>query len=105
MVGFTVEHSTIGTVRFEIAAASDLAEGDVIFTKVAGHEVFYQILDAETAEESFDQNPRGTHIVNGSTRLLRSEQGIHETPLASSNEQSYVLGQEPPIPKDGSVGR
>jgi uncharacterized protein len=63
LVGFTVEHSTIGTVRFEIAAVTDLAEGDVVFTKVAAHEVFYQILDAETAEESFDQNPRGTHIV------------------------------------------
>lgn len=63
LVGFTVENSTIGTLRFEVAAVSELAEGDVVFTKVAGREVFYQILDAETAEESFDQNPRGTHIV------------------------------------------
>jgi uncharacterized protein len=63
MVGFTVENSTIGTLRFEVGAAADLAEGDVIFTKTGGSEVFYQILDVETAEESFDQNPRGTHIV------------------------------------------
>jgi len=63
LVGFTVENSTIGTLRFEVAAACDLSEGDVVFTKMGGQEVFYQILDAETAEESFDQNPRGTHIV------------------------------------------
>ncbi|MGN6573460.1 MAG: helicase HerA domain-containing protein, partial [Pseudolabrys sp.] len=63
LVGFTVENSTIGTLRFEVAVVSELAEGDVVFTKVAGREVFYQILDAETAEENFDQNPRGTHIV------------------------------------------
>ena len=63
IVGFTVENSTIGTLRFEVAAISNLAEGSVVFTKVAGQEVFYQILDAETAEENFDQNPRGTHIV------------------------------------------
>jgi hypothetical protein len=63
LVGFTVENSTIGTVRFEIAASSGLQEGDVVFARVEGHEVFYQIVDAETAEESFDQNPRGTHIV------------------------------------------
>jgi hypothetical protein len=63
LVGFTVENSTIGNLHFEIAAVSDLAEGDVVFTKVAGRDVFYQILDAETAEESFDRNPRGTHIV------------------------------------------
>jgi len=63
LVGFAVENSTIGTLRFEVAAASELSEGDVVFTRVAGRDVFYQILDAETAEESFDQNPRGTHIV------------------------------------------
>jgi len=63
LVGFTVENSTIGTLRFEVAAISELSEGDVVFTRVAGRDVFYQILDAETAEESFDQNPRGTHIV------------------------------------------
>lgn len=63
LVGFTVEGSTIGTLKFEIAATSELAEGDVVFTKIAAEEIFYQILDAETSEENFDQNPRGTHIV------------------------------------------
>jgi len=63
LAGFTVENSTIGTLRFEVAASSGLAEGNVVFARIAGDEVFYQILDAETAEESFDQNPRGTHIV------------------------------------------
>jgi hypothetical protein len=33
LVGFTVENSTIGALRFEVAATSDLAEGDVVFTK------------------------------------------------------------------------
>jgi hypothetical protein len=64
LVGFTVENSSIGVIRFEVAANCDLSEGDVVFARVNGHEVFYQILDAQTSEESFDQNPRGTHIVN-----------------------------------------
>jgi hypothetical protein len=63
LIGFTVENSTIGTLRFEVAAISELSEGDAVFTKVAGRDVFYQILDAETTEETFDKNPRGTHIV------------------------------------------
>lgn len=63
LVGFTVEGSSIGFLRFEVAASSDLAEGDAVFARIGGSDVFYQILDAETAEESFDQNPRGTHIV------------------------------------------
>jgi hypothetical protein len=64
LVGFTVENSNIGVLRFEVSAASPLAEGEVVFVRLNGADVFYQILDAQTAEESFDQNPRGTHIVN-----------------------------------------
>jgi hypothetical protein len=63
LIGFTVENSTIGTIRFEIASTSDLAEGDVIFARINARDVFYQILDAETSEENFDQNPRGTYII------------------------------------------
>jgi hypothetical protein len=63
LIGFTVENSTIGTLAFEVATSSELAEGDVVFARISGRDVFYQILDAQTAEESFDQNPRGTHIV------------------------------------------
>jgi uncharacterized protein len=64
LVGFTVENSNIGILRFEVSAASQLGEGQVVFVRLNGTDVFYQILDAQTAEESFDQNPRGTHIVN-----------------------------------------
>lgn len=64
LVGFTVENSNIGILRFEVSAASELGEGQVVFIRQNGTDVFYQILDAQTAEESFDQNPRGTHIVN-----------------------------------------
>jgi uncharacterized protein len=66
LVGFTVENSTIGTLRFEVSAAEELGEGQVVFARINGRDVFYQILDAQTAEESFDHNPRGTHIVHGS---------------------------------------
>ena len=63
LIGFTVENSTIGTLSFEVAASSGLAESNVVFARIGEAEVFYQILDAQTAEESFDRNPRGTHIV------------------------------------------
>jgi uncharacterized protein len=44
IVGFIVENSTIGSIRFEVAAALALEEGDVVFTKIESREVFYQIL-------------------------------------------------------------
>lgn len=63
LVGFVVEHSTIGMISFEVAARSELREGDVVFANLSGFDVFYQIVGAETVEENFDQNPRGTHVV------------------------------------------
>lgn len=63
LVGFVVENSTIGVIAFEVAARSELREGDVVFANLSGFDVFYQIIGAETVEESFDQNPRGTHVV------------------------------------------
>jgi len=63
LVGFVVENSTISTVAFEVAASAELREGDVVFVRISGFDVFYQIIEAQTVEESFDQNPRGTHVV------------------------------------------
>jgi uncharacterized protein len=63
LVGFTVENSTISVLRFEVATESHIEEGEVVFAKINGRDVFFQIIDAETAEENFDQNPRGTYIV------------------------------------------
>ena len=49
LIGFTVERSTIGVLRFEVSTAAELSEGDVAFARVSGRDVFYQILDAETS--------------------------------------------------------
>lgn len=81
LVGFVVENSTIGIVRFEIAHAANLEEGDVVFARVDGADVFYQIVDAETAEESFDQNPRGTQIVRAAQLgVYDAEKGFTKYP-------------------------
>lgn len=74
LIGFTVENSTIGVLHFEVAASLQLEEGDVVFTKINNQEVFYQINDAQTSEESFDQNPRGTHIVKAA-QIGRYDEG------------------------------
>lgn len=63
LVGFVVEGSTIGVISFEVSSREGLHEGDVVFVRVAGEDIFFQIIGAETFEENFDQNPRGTHVV------------------------------------------
>ena len=50
-------------VSFEVSSKVELREGNVVFARLSGQDVFYQIVAAETHEESFDQNPRGTHVV------------------------------------------
>ncbi|WP_417618113.1 helicase HerA domain-containing protein [Parasphingorhabdus sp.] len=101
LVGFIVENSTIGVVNFEIAKTNALKEGDVVFARVEGNEIFYQILDAVTSEESFDQNPRGTHIVRAA-QLGCYEQGkgfikypwlpAMNTPVFGANSMTFEQG-------------
>ncbi len=64
LLGFVVEGSTISEIRFEIAKQSKIAEGSVVFCRVRDTTIYYQVMDANTVEESFQQNPRGTHIVS-----------------------------------------
>lgn len=63
LVGFVVENSSIAIITFEVTENSELEEGNVVFCRISGKDIFYQVIGAETSEESFDQNPRGTHIV------------------------------------------
>ncbi len=64
LIGFVVEGSEIATIRFEVAKRSEIEEGSVVFCSIDGSCVFYQVIGASTTEESFQQNPRGTHIVS-----------------------------------------
>jgi hypothetical protein len=64
IVGFVVEGSHIAEIKFEVSVQTGLQEGSVIFCCADDKRVFYQVMDAQTAEESFQQNPRGTQIVS-----------------------------------------
>ncbi|MEZ5758261.1 MAG: ATP-binding protein [Emcibacteraceae bacterium] len=90
LVGFVVENSNISVIAFEVAAMSELKEGDVVFTNLSGQDVFYQIIGAETSEESFDQNPRGTHIVRA------AQLGIY-TPEKGFEKYSWLPKMNTPI--------
>lgn len=63
LVGFCVENTEISQLRFEAANGDALYDGAIVFSNVRGKPVFYQIIEARTSEESFDQNPKGSQIV------------------------------------------
>lgn len=63
LIGFVIEKSGISKICFEITSELKLEKGWLIFTFHGGNKVYYQIIDAETKEESFSENPRGTQVV------------------------------------------
>lgn len=63
VVGIVVEGSSIAEIKFQAVRGGNLEEGVVVFAFVNGKKIYYQILDAKTDEESFQQNPYGAHIV------------------------------------------
>lgn len=62
IAGFVVENSSISTIKFEVSASSTLSQGDVVFGVINQRRVYFQIVDAETREESFDANPYGKQV-------------------------------------------
>jgi len=77
LIGFVVEKSTISTIRFEVASDVRLREGILLFVRQQEDTVYYQILDAETAEETFSQNPRGTQVATAAQLgVLDAEKGF-----------------------------
>lgn len=93
LLGFIVEGSTIAEVHFEVSLSAQLEEGMVVFANVHGQPVYYQILDARTAEETPDQNPRGKHVVTA-TQLGRhdSSKGFLKFPwLPAMNQPVFLL--------------
>lgn len=96
MVGFVVEGSNISSIRFEVARERGLEEGMVVFCNMPNGRVYYQILDAQTAEESFKQNPRGTHIVHAAQLgTVNSLEGFKKFPwLPPMNNPVFKLTGE-----------
>lgn len=66
ITGIVVEGSSISEIKFQAVRGAKLEEGVVVFAIIKGKKVYYQILDAKTGEESFQQSPYGTHIVSAS---------------------------------------
>jgi len=75
LIGFVVEESNISHIRFEVASERKFEEGRVVFCRQRDCTVYYQIVDARTAEETFERNPRGTHIITASQLGVVKEQG------------------------------
>ena len=116
ITGFVVEGSTISTIRFEVCGNSIVREGFAVFALIDGKKVFYQIIGAETGEESFDANPLGKQIAVASqlgsfdestgfekfpwippmnTPLFRQDVETKSAKEPSNDNQGFLVGRVP----------
>lgn len=62
IVGITMQGSEIASIQFEVLVDEGLREGSLVCCTIGEKCVYYQILGARTAEESFESSPRGLQI-------------------------------------------
>ncbi|MDB5265362.1 MAG: hypothetical protein JWM39_75 [Parcubacteria group bacterium] len=96
IAGIVVEGSNISNIKFQVVRGVFLEEGTVVFSYIREKKIYYQILDANTNEESFQQNPYGVHIATA-TQLgsYDEDQGFQKFPwLPDMNQPLFLASAE-----------
>jgi len=62
LVGFVVERSSIGAIRFETLEQSSCRDGMLVWSEVGGERVYYQVVSGETQEEAFAADKHGFQV-------------------------------------------
>ncbi|MEW6230328.1 MAG: DUF87 domain-containing protein, partial [Bacillota bacterium] len=96
LVGFVVEDSSISRIHFEKASAVPLQAGSLVFCRQGDVSIYYQVIDAKTKEESFDQNPRGIHVVTAAQLgILDPSKGFRKYPWLPDMNSPVFCPLEP----------
>jgi hypothetical protein len=66
LIGFVAEDSSIGRIRLEVKSDSPCADGMLIWCKVGGVKIYYQISAGTTIEENLDGDKHGYQIAYAS---------------------------------------
>ena len=79
LVGFVVERSKVGSIRFETLTAKSCHEGMLVWCELGGSRVFYQIVSGETEEESFASDKHGFQVATAvQLGTLEAERGFEK---------------------------
>ena len=109
LVGFVVERSEIGIVRFEILDPVCCYEGMLVWCELNGKRVYYQLVSGETLEESFAADKHGFQVATAAQLgTLEADKGFEKyewlpamnTPVFSSAPGCEI---EVPAIRDGDL--
>ena len=64
LVGFVVEGSSIGVIRFETLEWASCRNGMLAWVAVEGERIYYQVVSGETREESFSSDKHGFQVAS-----------------------------------------
>jgi hypothetical protein len=98
LLGFVAEDSSIGRIRFEVKQGAHCADGMLVWCRIDGQKVFYQISAGTTLEEGLDGDKHGYQLAFASQLGLLDEGGFHKYDwLPNMNTPIFTL-------VDGAVG-
>ncbi len=107
LVGFVVEDSSIGAIRFETLDSETCQEGMVVWCRIGEDKVFYQITNGVTREETLQTDKHGFQIaIAAQLGRLGKEKGFSKyewlpamnTPVFATSEE---FGGDIEIGKEG----
>lgn len=107
LVGFVVEDSTIGSIRFQAATPDCCRAGMIVWCRVRNDTVYYQITEGCTREESLEANRHGFQVASASQLgTLDQSRGFTKYDwLPPMNTPIFALptdfGKTRPLVKDG----
>lgn len=96
LVGFVVEKSKVGSIRFETLTAKSCHEGMLVWCELGDSRVFYQIVSGETEEESFASDKHGFQVATAvQLGTLEAERGFEKYDwLPSMNTPVFAWPQD-----------
>ena len=77
LIGFVVERSSIGAIRFETLKQASCHDGMLVWSEIQDERIYYQVVSGETQEESFGTDKHGFQVATA-TQLgrLREREGF-----------------------------
>lgn len=92
LLGFVVEDSSIGRIRFEVQRDSACADGVLVWCRINGEKVFYQVSAGTTLEENLDGDKHGYQIAFASQLGILDDKGFHKFDwLPNMNTPMFTL--------------
>lgn len=78
LLGFVSEDSLIGRIRFEVKREAKCADGMLVWCRIRGQKVYYQVSAGTTLEEGIDGDKHGYQVAVASQLGVLDEQGFHK---------------------------